>query len=580
MFTVLMSVSGMGAAETIPNVFQVVLDATQPIEHPRNGRLPLYVLPISGCLQAVSDDLAEEVLRQLDQRAIGYSVEWRHADFDGSLREGLRIARIQRKLGQPVAVNANSCLYSFFDGSDGTLHVDTHGNRFADTSLGAKLGCPFAIEHRIPVIKKRIEQFLKAYKEQGVEVDFIFADWEIDGPIEWNDSWATHQRCVVCQAKIPDISDFRAFQLTLRDIRSRIQREAFAANVTSYFPNCLVGNYGTYPHNGHRYWYDYFEKEPATGIPVEVDQRAKYRPWAHEFDSTGYTFAMPVIYTWYPTFHWYNFEDADYRWFYNMLKVGSNAGQHTPTNVPIISFVHWHTTAPPNQVDPAVRQFSQDMYRELLWHLLLRGHDTFFLWCLPDELEEEIKLVHAVYADSLKHNGFVQRGSPISFEVPKSPSSAISGLRLGNHVLVRRTDFAEAPKGSQSVTLEDGNTIQVAAEVGLQIVAIDEPRAIRGFIHRGDERLFPIGCYEMPSDDAVLRTMAEAGINLVQAGSKQALDRALAAGMMAWMPLGIQAGPTDALRSRVEEVVHHPALAVWEGPDEIIWTFTAYSFTL
>ena len=574
----LMLANGLDAAETLPNDFRVVLDATQPIEHPRDGRLPLYVLPISGSLQGVSDDLAEQALRQLDQRAIGYSVEWRHVDFEASLQEGLRIARIQRQLGQPVAVNANSCLYSFFDGSDDTLHIDADGTRFADTSLGGKLGCPFAIEHRVPVIKQRVEQFLQAYKEAGVEVDFVFADWEIDGPIEWNDSWATHKRCIVCQSRISEIDDFRVFQSTLRRVRSKIQGEAFGDNVTNYFPSCLVGNYGTYPHNGRRYWYDYFEKEPTAGIPVEVDQRAKYREWAHEFDGTGYTFSMPVIYTWYPTFQWYDYADADYRWFYNMLKVGSNAGQHTPSNVPIIPFVHWHTTAPPTQVDPAVKQFGRDKYQELLWHLLLRGHDTLFLWCMSNELEEEIKLVHSVYADSLKHNGFVQRGTPISFEVPKTPSSVISGLWLGNRALVRRTDFAEASKEPVTLTLENGSTIEVAARVGSQIISVEEPRIRSGFIKRGDETLFPIGCYEMPGDDADLRTMAKAGINLVRADSKPALDRAQAAGMTGWMPLGFQEGPTDAFRKRVAEVVDHPALAVWEGPDEIIWTFTAYSF--
>ena len=87
-----MLANGLNAAETLPNDLRVVLEATRPIEDPRNGRLPLYVLPISGSLQGVSDGLTEQALRQLDQRAIGYSVEWRHVDFEASLREGLRIA--------------------------------------------------------------------------------------------------------------------------------------------------------------------------------------------------------------------------------------------------------------------------------------------------------------------------------------------------------------------------------------------------------------------------------------------------------------------------------------------------------
>jgi len=573
-----LAIANSGLAEELPTNLRVVLDATKPVEHLRNGRLPLYVLPISGSLKGTSDARANDALRQLDQRAIGYSVEWQHSAFEESLREGLRIAKMQRALGQPVAVNANSCLYSFFDGSEETLHIDASGNRFADTSSGGKLGCPFALEHRVPVIKQRVEKFLKAYKQAGVEVDFVFADWEIDGPIEWNDSWETHKRCKRCRSNISNIDDFRMFQSKLRSIRSTIQREAFGDNVTNYFPNCLVGNYGTYPHDGRRYWYDYFEKEPNAGIPVELDQQAKYREWAHEFADTGYTFSMPVVYTWYPTFHWYDFGDADYPWFYNMLKVGSNAGRHTPTSVPTIPFVHWHTTAPPKEVDPAVKQFSEEKYRELLWHLLLRGHDTFFLWCMSNELEKEIKLVHQVYAESLEHNGFIQRGTPVSFDVPKSAGSVVSGLRLGNRILARRTDFADATAQAIELTLDDGSLVEVAPDAGSQLVPLQRPNLRTGFIKRGDETLFPIGFYEMPGDDAELQKLAKAGVNLIRAGNKKALDRAQAVGMTGWMPLGFQEGPTEAFRKRVEEVVDHPALAAWEGPDEIIWTFTAYSF--
>ena len=32
------------------------------------------------------------------------------------------------------------------------------------------------------------------------------------------------------------------------------------------------------------------------------------------------------------------------------------------------------------------------------------------------------------------------------------------------------------------------------------------------------------------------------------------------------------------MRKQIETLRNHPALAVWEGPDEIVWTFTAYSF--
>lgn len=89
--------------------------------------------------------------------------------------------------------------------------------------------------------------------------------------------------------------------------------------------------------------------------------------------------------------------------------------------------------------------------------------------------------------------------------------------------------------------------------------------------------LFPIGFYELPGDDAALATMVGSGANLVRCGGKADLDRVQAAGAQGWLPLPLQAGATDKLRAQIEAVKDHPALAVWEGPDEVVWNFTAYS---
>lgn len=575
--TVLVAACAVAAVadETWPQNLRVVLKNTSTLKSDRHDRLPLYVLPISNALASLDAKQAATALAQLDKRGIGYTTDWNHRDFDRSLAEGVRIARMQETLGQPIAVNANACLYSFFDGGEETLHLSSDGERFAETSFGGKLGCPFALQHRVPVIKDRVEQFLRGYQQHGVSVDFIFADWEIDGPIEWNDAWETSKRCVRCREHIPDIDDFRSFQSRLRQIRAHIQRVAFGENVTDYFPEALVGNYGTYPHNGIRYWYDYFEKLPK-GAPTVRDQRARYREWAHEFAGTGYSFAMPVVYTWYPTFHWYDFADDEFRWFYNMLRVGSNAGEHTDSETPIIPFVHWTTTSPPKDPDPSVRQLSKAAYKELLWHLLLRGHDTFFLWCVTDELADEVSLVHEVYAESLKYSGFLNRGKPVSFHVPSKPTDVVSGVRLGSKVLARRTGFAEGSQQPIRLDLGNGAGVQVRAVEGLQVLSVEERREKTGLLKEGT--LFPIGFYEMPATDAGLKAMADAGVNLIRCGNSTALDRAHAVGMMGWMPLGLQQGPTPAFRAQVESVLDHPALAVWEGPDEIIWTFTAYSF--
>lgn len=450
---------GPGAAQgrrsmSQSEIIRQVLAATEPLQFPRGDRLPLYVWVLTGV--GTDDDAeAEAILRELDARGLAVIAPWHPARREQTLAEGLRLARLQQRLGLPITINATACLYSFFNGDPATFHLADDGTPFFDDSFSPrrKMGCPFTLQPRIPIIREQVEFFLRAYQAEGLSIDFIFADWEIDGPLEWNEAWAASKRCRRCRENIPNLEDFRAFQQALRALRSDLQREVFAEPVKARFPQAMVGNYAVYPHGGYRYWYDYFEQEPPPEVPCLIDRRARYRPWAHEFARTGYTCAMPVVYTWYRLFNWYDFDQPDYRWFYNLLLVGSNAGQHTPAKVPLISFVHWHTTSPPKEPDPSVKQFSAEKYQELLWHLLLRGHDTFFLWCPREETAEEVRLVHQVYAAALEFREFLDRGEPVTFAVPPQPGPVVSGLRLGDRVLVRRTDF-EDTRGPVTLTVE------------------------------------------------------------------------------------------------------------------------------
>ena len=426
---------------------QTVLDNTAPLSHPRGERLPLYVWPAAdpGPLESAA---AERLVRELDLRGIGLISSWSPARREESLSRALVVARAQKKLGVAISVNATACLHRFFNGDERTAHVDDAGRPFWDESFGGssrekKMGCPFALDWRKDPIREQVEFFAQAYQDQGLAVDFIFVDWEIDGPHEFNRAHEASKRCVRCRQHIPQIDNFLQFQKSLRDIRSELQRYCFSEPIRSRFPKALVGNYAVYPNNGYRYWYDYFEYF-VEGQPHIADQRAKYRHWHNEFPGTGYTCAMPVVYTWYPTYQWYDFDPPDYRWFYNLLLVASNAGEHTPASVPIISFVHWHTTAPPKSPDPEVQQFSRESYQELLWHMLLRGTDTFFLWCPRNEDALETRLVHEVYAAAQQYGEFLERGVPVTFRVPDKPGAVVSGLLLGKRLLARRTDFGEA----------------------------------------------------------------------------------------------------------------------------------------
>ena len=438
---------------------QIVLDVAKPLEHDRGNRLPLYLWPAMDPGD-LDDRAAERLVREMDSRGIGIICSWSPKDREASLSRALTIARAQKKLGVPVNVNATSILYSFFDGDERTAHVDGNGVPFFDDSFGPrhKMGCPFTLDLRKDAIRERVDYYAKAYKDAGIGIDFIWADWEVDGPIEFNRAHVASKKCVRCREHIPDIDNFLEFQKVLRDIRSDLQRYVFSEPVLSRFPEALVGNYAVYPHDGYRYWYDYFEYY-VDGQPCIIDGRAKYRLWYNDFPGTGYTFAMPVVYTWARLFGWYDFDDPDYRWFYNMLLVASNAGKNTPRTVPIVSFVHWHMINPEKYPHEGLTPFSEGKYKELLWHMLLRGTDTFYMWCGRDEYADEVRLVHEVYAEAQRYGEFLEGGVPVTFDVPKKPRTVVSGLTLGDRVLVRRTDFGgdvgpvQLTVGSTTVTV-------------------------------------------------------------------------------------------------------------------------------
>ena len=103
--------------------------------------------------------------------------------------------------------------------------------------------------------------------------------------------------------------------------------------------------------------------------------------------------------------------------------------------------------------------------------MLLRGTDTFFVWCGRQDAAKEIQLVHQVYAQAQQYGRFLSKGVPINFNVPKQPGTVISGLKLENRVLVRRTDFKE--NDSPVEITVDGAKIKVPATPGLcQIISL------------------------------------------------------------------------------------------------------------
>ena len=108
----------------------------------------------------------------------------------------------------------------------------------------------------------------------------------------------------------------------------------------------------------------------------------------------------------------------------------------------MVPWLHWHTTAPPADAEP-VPQMSEWAHKEFIWHLFLRGADGLMMWCRDVETVKEVSMMNEVLSEALAYREFLDDGEPIIFAIPGEPGTVVSGLRLGDRVLVRRTDFGD-----------------------------------------------------------------------------------------------------------------------------------------
>jgi hypothetical protein len=441
--------------------FAALLEAIPPLTSPLGQRPPLFLwspeMPVTA-----SDAQLETTLQALQARGLCLFLRWQ-PEASNTMTQLQRVAGIQKRLGLPVAVDATPVSHGLFPKGDAYSHVGQDGKPFRGSGLSWNPGCPCRATSRNDAVRGRIESYARAQQAAQLPLDYWISDWELDGPNEWKQSWAVARKCVTCCRRIPDIAtNFPAFQAVVRQLRAEMQRENFVQPVQACFPAVRIGNYAMNPHDGYRYYWDYYEEDAfgkpnlAEGIAYRREQGAYYRPWWRgEFETSGYNLAAPVIYAWYHLFANYAFTNTDYRWFYGMLLEGTSVTRHTPANTPLIPFLHGLPIGAPDKPSDRPAGFaplSAAMFKELAWHLLLRGADSFILWAPGDEVRE-LQPLQAAYAESLAYPEFFEKGTPVLFDLPNQPGVVVSALKLDGKLLVRRTDFGN-PAGPFTITLD------------------------------------------------------------------------------------------------------------------------------
>ncbi len=97
---------------------------------------------------------------------------------------------------------------------------------------------------------------------------------------------------------------------------------------------------------------------------------------------------------------------------------------------------------------------------------------------------------------------------------------------------------------------------------------------MRAIIRQNGVPVFPLGMYEFPRDESEWKAWRDAGINLIRCANQEQLDIAHDHGVAAWVAVPmivIDDQSEQRLIDKIEPLIGHPALAVWEAPDEAIW---------
>lgn len=482
---VMVLAAGVGSGQekkkrmTMGEKLDFILQNTQPLKFERGDRLPLFFWHTSGSANDEDEQEIEKALKALNERGLPMVPSWRNVPQPDqrakTMARCVRIAKVQNRLGLPAYAFAGNTGDGFY-AKESTWHVDQDGNHFPDTTheKNMKLGCPFVTEGW-PAVAEQVQEWAKYYKDNGAQLAGVWYDWEFQGPSEWNGAWEMCKKCVRCRKELGEegLKDFSAFQKRIREIRSAMQK-VFVDAIHEHFPKATVANYGCYPMGEYRYWWDYYEKM-VEGAPAKQDQRAVFRKWySDEFRLSGLSIGMPVVYGWGHIYGDFDYTDTDYRWFYNMLLVASDCLQHRPEGTPIVSWVNRFVKLESTPKDAV--PLSEEKYRELIWHIFLRGADSVYIWCGEDDILREIVPVHTVYSAALEYKEFLSKGKAILFDVPSKEGPVLSAIRLENKLLVRRTDFGKPPSTADALIEVDGKKIPVPASASGKTVVMDIPQ--------------------------------------------------------------------------------------------------------
>lgn len=319
----------------------------------------------------------------------------------------------------------------------------------------------------------KLRGILRQFKEKGVRVDAVWADWEND-PLYGSNRYEQALHCKRCRALISRraLSSAGLFM----DYTTRTFYDLFgayyAAPILEFYPKCSVTNW--------------------LAQPSTPEQRQ--RDWTGDF---AHIQMPPLVTAWNPSAYgaaswvWEGRSKASQRdqehvdqvytaVLLRQVSLTAKLGARWAPEKESIPWIARWVTEPPVLEYPLL---TRERYREALRHLWLRGVAGMQIFNprtsgFENMAVKEIEDAVAIYDEMLAYREFLQEGKILNYDVPHPGADDVlwSGLRLGNRAVVRvfkqgggkskqtvqpwdLTEFElEAPAQGQTYLLEKGGS--------------------------------------------------------------------------------------------------------------------------
>jgi hypothetical protein len=448
------------------DVLQSIRKHIKPLTDPLGDRLPILTWQSRGFPTGLENGRVEQVQQLLMDR--GLSPLCNPIGVPSTAKQYAPILRYRQSRGYPVCVLPQGWLQAeFVPDRRGRLR-SAHQ---APAEESEEFPCPALLQdpRKLQRGAARTREVLTLVRDQGITVTVLVVDFEAgaylrntaDREEAVDEQAAMARKCPRClQAFTKEaLSTCDGYAQVVDESRALAIRSILCDPAREVYPDVPIGNFYAWPINR---------------LP-----RPEGRWPAYGYEQSGMNVAMPRVYM---NAGWggagSDQEKMNWNAFYCCLEGFSPAASVLREGELLIPWVHvWLGGRYLSFVMRGRKLPEPWVMSEMACHMMLRGAETFAVWMdTPDEFPADypypeyaamgqfvydVKGVQEGFNRMLRHNSFLRRARPMTFEVPGQrselgPQTAVwSGMMAADRALIRTISFDHGRSASKTVTIYD-----------------------------------------------------------------------------------------------------------------------------